>query len=190
MNWKRIFLLGFIAIALAIFEIQIEGATGGWAKNLPCWRAGTNSWQQNIYGMIMNGKPCDGFHLSEIVLLLLMFHLPYVYGTKWNLAVECETLANFFIMSICWDFLWFMYNPAFGWSNFDAAHIWWHMKWIGPFPIDYYGGAVTVAIFALIACLLGKSWQPAKRIALDTLGLVGLTAIFAVLAPWLITLFS
>jgi hypothetical protein len=180
MNYKKVFLLLVIASALAVFEIQIEGSAG-WAKNLPCWRATPGSWQQIIYGLVMNGKPCDGFHLAEIFLLLTMFHLPYVYGAKWGKVAEFETLANFFTMSICWDFLWFILNPAFGWSKFDAVHIWWHMRWIGPFPTDYYGGIATVAFIAVVAGLLAKDRKAVRKIILENSALVGLTAILAVL---------
>jgi len=183
MNWKRIWLLFSIAVALAIFEIQIEGQNG-WARNLPCWRAAPDSLVQKIYGALMNDKPCDGFHLSEVALLVLMFHLPFVFGKKWDKSTECEILASFFTMSICWDFLWFIFNPAFGWEKFDASYIWWHKYWIGAFPKDYYGGMVPIILLVFVASSFNKKENfclTAKRIAKDLIGLLSLTAIAAVI---------
>lgn len=202
MNWKKVLMLFGVAVALAIFEIQIEGPSG-WAEKLPCWRAAPDSWQQTIYGAFMNGKSCDGFHLSELALLLLMFHLPFAWGTKWSKSLECELLASFFLTSICWDFLWFVFNPAYGWSNFAAGHIWWHKHWWGLFPRDYYGGMVPIGILVFLAGWFGRKqkendspgtirvawtppnksfWPSIRRIIMDLLGLVGLTVLITIVA--------
>lgn len=184
MDWKRVLFLFGIAAALAVFEIQIEGASG-WAEKLPCWRATPDSWQQKIYGALMNDKPCDGFHLSELVLLLLVFHLPFAWGVKWGFAEECKLMAYFFVTTILWDFLWFIFNPAYGWANFDGAHIWWHKHWIGPFPKDYYGGIPVVLVLACLGSWLSGNFLISLReIAINLGGLIGLTTVTTIIAEF------
>jgi hypothetical protein len=180
MNIKKVFVLFGVAMLLAIFEIQIEGASG-WAKSLPCWRVEPGSWMQYLYGALMNDKPLDGFHLSEVMLLVLMFHLPFVYGAKWSLAKEGEVLASFFVMAVCWDFLWFEFNPAYGWANFNGSQIWWHSHWLCPFPKDYYGGIGTASILVF---LTGKfsDRTTAKHLAWELVSLLGLTGLSAIVA--------
>lgn len=153
----RVFLLLGIIIFLAIFEIQIEGASG-WAEKLPCWRAKPDSWMQKIYGVVMGGKPLDGFHISELVLLLLFFHLPFGWGVGWSGSEEMRVLSSFFVTAVCWDFLWFIFNPAYGWKKFKSEHIWWHKKWFLGLPVDYYGGVGLGLVLSFFGGLDNINW--------------------------------
>jgi hypothetical protein len=142
--------LFFIATILALLEIQIEGKDG-WAKNLPCWRPKPDSLPARIYAIFMNGKELTGYHAVMFPLPLLILHFPFVVGTKWNAVRELETLSIYFLMAVVWDFLWFVWNPAYGLRKFKPEFISWHKKWWGPFPKDYPIGVIISFLFGLIA---------------------------------------
>ncbi len=124
-----------IAVVLAMVEIHIEGKNG-WAANLPTWRWGPE------WFLRWTSRPVTGYHVWMLSLLLLFSHLPLVYlGFSW--AGELRVLSLFSIMTIFWDFLWFLLNPAYGWRRFARRDVWWYGHWIGPFPTDYWLGALV-----------------------------------------------
>jgi len=153
-NSGRVCFFLALSIFLAIFEIQIEGPNG-WANNLPCWRAKPESWMQKVYSLFFSGKPLDGFHLSELVVLLLFFHYPFFCGVEWGFKEEAKTISSFMVLTICWDFLWFIFNPAYGWKKFKPEFIWWHKKWLWKFPLDYY---LSISLSLLISFVAGY-WE-------------------------------
>ena len=139
-----------LVTVFALLEIQIEGKDG-WAKNLPCWRPNPNSVAAKVYAAFMNGKELTGYHAAIFPLPLLILHFPFVAGTSWTLVRELETLSAYFLMAVAWDFLWFVWNPAYGLKKFKSEFISWHKKWWGPVPKDYPTGLIISFIFALIA---------------------------------------
>jgi hypothetical protein len=142
--------LFIIAVVLAITEIQIEGENG-WAGKLPCWRPKPGNLLAKVFSLVMSGKPLTGYHLAMNSLLLVFFHFPFFCGLEWSLAGELEILSGFFLMSVAWDFQWFVFNPAYGLKKFRPEYIWWHMKWSGLMPDDYYSALLVSAFFAVIA---------------------------------------
>ena len=53
-----------------------------------------------------------------------------------------------------WDYLWIIINPYYGvWKRRPKKDVWWHKKWIGPFPDDYY-----FAVILSIAVLAPQWW--------------------------------
>ena len=47
-------------------------------------------------------------------------------------ALEARVLAAYGIFGITWDFLWFVWNPAYGWARFRKGEIWWlDGAWLG-----------------------------------------------------------
>ena len=140
-----IFLLG---IVLAILEIQIEGQHG-WAKNLPTWRPHTSQWYSALYTKIMSGRELTGYHLTMFTFVLLIFHLPYVFGLTFTFEHWLKTISFFFMFIVLWDFQWFILNPFYPLKNFKKEHIWWHKKWVLGLPQDYYGG-VVVSLLVLL----------------------------------------
>lgn len=137
------------AILIAILEIQIEGPAG-WAKNLPTWRPNPNKWYAKFFGAIRDQKELTGYHIALWFTVLLFFHFPLFVGTTWNASFETDLLAGFFFFWILEDFLWFVFNPAFGIKKFKPEFIPWHKKWIGPFPKSYYTGFIMVIILYII----------------------------------------
>lgn len=125
-----------MAVTLAILEIQIEGAHG-WAKNLPTWRPHPKNPISQVWTKIMSGKEATGYHLAMFLFVLLIFHLPYVFGLPLTINHELRTLSLYFMFVVLWDFLWFVLNPHHPLSLFKKEHIEIHKKWIGRIPLDY-----------------------------------------------------
>lgn len=137
-----------LALVLAILEVQIEGPHG-WAEKLPSWRPKAGHWSGRFYSWLTGGKPLTGYHLSIFGFLLVVLHLPFVWGVRWSGRGELAVLSMFFLVAATWDFLWFAVNPHFGLKKFKAIHIWWHQKWLGPWPLDYYLALVLSVLLYL-----------------------------------------
>ncbi|MBI5622043.1 hypothetical protein HY933_04250 [Candidatus Falkowbacteria bacterium] len=128
-----------LAVVLAILEIQVEGPHG-WAKNLPTWRPLSTKWYVRLYQRLMSGKEFTGYHLTMFIFVLLIFHLPYVFGLELTLTHWLQTMSLYFMFVVLWDFLWFVLNPYYPLKKFKREHIWWHQKWLWLAPVDYYAG--------------------------------------------------
>lgn len=119
-----------IAIALAMVEVQIEGPHG-WAEKLPTWRWGP------AWFLRYTSRPVTGYHVWMITLLVLFSHQPLLFsGFSWG--AEARIIARFLVMTVVWDILWFLLNPAYGWARFARHDVWWYRHWFGPFPTDYW----------------------------------------------------
>lgn len=138
MSLLQILYLYLLALTLAFVEVQIEGEHG-WAGKLPCWRP-SGRWYARLYTKVMGGKEMTGYHVGVFLFAFLMFHLPYVWGLQWSMGAEFGTLSAFFLFVVVWDFLWFVINPHYGIRKFHPGCVTWHKIWLGPAPIDYYGG--------------------------------------------------
>ncbi|MFA5126926.1 MAG: hypothetical protein WC465_02925 [Patescibacteria group bacterium] len=142
MSWVYTNIYIFIlAIFLAILEIQIEGPNG-WAKNLPTWRPQSKHWFLRFYRKLMSDREATGYHMVMFTFVLLIFHLPYVFGLTPTWEHWVKTLSFFLMFVVLWDFLWFVLNPHYPLKRFKAEHIWWHKKWWGGAPADYYGSII------------------------------------------------
>ena len=140
--------LYFFAISwvLAQLEIQIEGAHG-WAERLPTWR-----WQSDAV-LRWAGKPITGYHVFLQAFLLLFIHLPLMY-TGFSVDRESELLALFFLMTVFWDFLWFVCNPHYGIARFRRGQVWWFKSWFLGLPVPYYMGVAASALLYMAVGLL------------------------------------
>lgn len=135
-----------ICVALAQLEIQIEGKYG-WAEKLPTWR-----WQPPWLKRVAS-RPITGYHVYLTLFMLLLLHLPIVFG-GFTWEIESELLSFYFFMVVFWDFLWFVLNRHYGLRRFNGENIWWYKKWFLRLPLDYYYGlAVSLLIFMLPALL-------------------------------------
>ncbi len=155
---QTLFLFIF-CLVLAILEVQIE-AGSGWASNLPTWRAPYPKWYSKVYRKIMSERDLTGYHLSVFSLVLLVLHYPYFAGQSWNLSSELTTLSFFFVVSIVWDFLWFVVNPHYSFKTFWSENVWWHKKWFWHFPSDYW---LAVVISALLYTGFSLDWVLLKE---------------------------
>ncbi len=119
--------------AFAMLEVQIEGG-GGWATTLPTWRS-----DHPLARLILGGRTLTGYHLWVHICLLLLVHLVYPLGAaplSWRM--EARIVAFLALFWVVEDFLWFVFNPAFGLRRFRPAHVWWHQRWWGPLPREYW----------------------------------------------------
>jgi len=137
-----------IAILLAILEIQIEGDQG-WASKLPTWKPKAGSRLDKIFRKISGQKELTGYHTALMVFLLLVFHLVFIWNWHWTIWQELELLAMFVLFTQVWDFLWFILNPKFSLHKFNKDNVWWHKKWWGWMPLDYYLGIFFSALLFL-----------------------------------------
>lgn len=136
------------SVLTALLEIQIEGKNG-FAAKLPTWKL---KWWW--YKKITNGKLLTGYHVYLNLLLLLFFHLPFLFS-EWTLQMELLMFASFCLYTSFWDFLWFILNPAFGWQKYSKTNIWWFTVWLGPFPLDYYSCIGMSTLFAFLLPFAG-----------------------------------
>ena len=118
----------------ALVEIQVEGADG-WAAKLPTWKI-----DNALTRRLISGKPLTGYHFWLFLFMLAAVHLPYGLGlVQFDLSTELRILAFFILFWILEDFLWFVFNPAFGIRAFRKDRIWWHEPaWWWVMPKDYW----------------------------------------------------
>ncbi len=121
------------AAALAMLEVQIEGS-GGWASGLPTWRT-----DHRLARLVLGGRTLTGYHAWVHVTVLLLAHIVYPLGVaqpSWRL--EARIFAFLALFWVIEDFLWFVFNPAFGVRRFRREHAHWHVRWWGPAPREYW----------------------------------------------------
>ena len=134
-----------LAIVVALWEIQIEGKNG-WASSLPCWKRDTG-----IVVRILGGRPWTGYHTYLIAFVILMMHFPFVLYEDWGFRKELQIWGVFFSFFMLEDFLWFVFNSAFGLKKFRKEYIWWHPTWWGPVPDFYWWYATLSAVLFAIS---------------------------------------
>jgi hypothetical protein len=127
----------FLAVILALWEIQIEGKDG-WAAKAPTWRI-EKGWVVKLTG----GRPFTGYHLFMTIFLIAIVHLP-VFFLQWSWQLECALLGFYVGMVLLEDVLWFALNPYYGIKSFRKGKIWWHKRWWGPLP-DFYWILLVIA---------------------------------------------
>jgi len=156
----QIIYLFVFCVILATLESQIEGGAG-WAGNLPTWKPSLTHWYVRFYKKLMSGKDMTGYHLFIFSLVFLFMHYPYFVGRVWSWPSELTTLSLFFLVTIFWDFLWFVINPRYDFRHFWAEKVWWHKKWFLHLPVDYWFGFVLSLLFYLkfsLNWVLLKEW--------------------------------
>jgi hypothetical protein len=137
-----------VAIIMALFEIQIEGAYG-WAANLPTWKLKVHF---PLLGFWWNsrGKPLTGYHVYLQLLTFLLPHVAFLY-TKWNWKKELNIIAFYAFFSTLEGLFWFIFNPAWGWHKFTPKITWYQEAWILGLPAEYwmrFGGASVLYYFS------------------------------------------
>ncbi len=146
-----LYFLGVIAasVAWALMEIQIEGRSG-WASALPTWRF-ENAWTRRFLG----ARQITGYHVYIQLVAAVFVHLPYVLVPRWpSWGVELRIIAFLVFFWNLEDFLWFVFNPAYGIRRFRREEVWWHAKsWWWFMPRDYW---ITLPIAVLLYVV---SWR-------------------------------
>jgi len=147
-------LIGFF---LAILEIQIEGKHG-WAEKLPTWRPKPGSKLEKLFKKLVAERELTGYHTVLMIFLLLFAHLPFIWNWSWSIYAELELLAIYMMFVVFWDFLWFVLNPAYSLRTFGRQTVWWHKKWWGKFPKDYYTTILIGLLLLLPEALNSGNW--------------------------------
>jgi len=147
-RWSRPWLLLVWVALLSFFfaqvEIQIEGEAG-WAAGLPTWRIESH-WLLDLF---WSGRAMTGYHAWVFPFIALVFHLPIFLRGRWSWRVEARIVAMIMLFWVIEDALWFVLNPAFGWSKFSAGNIPWHIHWWMGLPVDYWiSTAIGIALLA------------------------------------------
>jgi hypothetical protein len=123
-----------LAYFFANVEIQIEGPNG-WAASLPVTFRVEEHWLLDIF---WGGRPLTGYHAWVFSFMALAFHLPLMWSFRWSLRLEARALACISVFWIVEDALWFVLNPAYGWSRLTPEHVPWHVSWFLGLPTDYW----------------------------------------------------
>ncbi|MCL5019180.1 MAG: hypothetical protein M1426_01710 [Patescibacteria group bacterium] len=131
----------FAAVAAAKLEIQIEGKDG-WAKNLPTWKI-----SNRLTRLFLGNYPFTGYHFWVIITVFLYLHFPFFLGLVWNISNELKVIAAVLLTAVLEDFLWFVFNPAFGIRRFNKKEALWHGPWLGPIPLVYLLLIFTATLF-------------------------------------------
>ena len=141
----------WLALCLAILEIQIEGKYG-WAEKLPCWRKTDFGKIFRFFNEVINdGRPLTGYHLALNLVWISVWHLTFIF-IPWNAPAElfiCGVIMLFYTLE---DFLWFVFNPHYGIRKFKKGGFWWHKTWLGPVPswyVAYIVGASILIFFGI-----------------------------------------
>lgn len=128
--------LAFVLLLGAFFaklEIAIEG-DAGWAANLPTWRI-EHHW---LLDLLWGGRAMTGYHAWAFSLVALFFHFPLVFSGDYRVVTELRALGSIMLFWVCEDFLWFVFNPAFGLRKFHRTHAGWHKHWFWGAPVEYW----------------------------------------------------
>ena len=149
-GWQLALLIGWVALVATFFamvEVQIEGAAG-WAANLPTWRIESH-WLLDIF---WGGRPMTGYHAWVFSFMALIFHLPLAFFAHWSLRAEARVIACLMLFWIIEDFLWFVFNPAYGLARFNPADVVWHKHWFLFAPTDYWQFVGVAAVLLWFSC--------------------------------------
>jgi len=170
-----IFYTFVLAVVFAFAEVQIEGVHG-WAEKLPTWRAPKKSFWGSLMASVMNGKELTGYHICIWALIILIFHFPFVTGLPLTLNNWLMLMVPFILFIGVWDFLWFIFNPAYGLRSFRPGSITWHKDWFLGMPVDYWKGIILTLVLAYFMPN-GMQWWLSCVVSLGALTAVT-TAIF------------
>lgn len=135
----------FSALTLALLEIEIEGQHG-WAAKLPTWR-----WRpKQKWRWLTLGHELTGYWLFSNLLIVCLLHSGFALDLTWTWDNELRVLSRYCLFVPTWDFLWFVFNPAYGLKRFRRSQISWHsaLPWpLGLMPLDYYLGLSGALFF-------------------------------------------
>lgn len=100
-----------------------------------------------------------GYHAWVFPFIALVFHLSIFLRGRWSWRLEGRIVAMIMLFWVIEDALWFVLNPAFGWSKFSAANIPWHKHWWLGLPVDYWiSTAIGIVLFAWSYGINVKHW--------------------------------
>jgi hypothetical protein len=177
--------LFFLATVLALLEVQVEGKFG-WAEKLPCWRPkNPEAFAPRTYSRIMGDRPLTGYHIVFFSLAFLILHYPFLKESYWSVTEEMVVISEYCLVMTAEDFLWFVWNPAYGLIKFKPGYIPWHRKWIGFMPTDYLVLLFFSFLFASFAGVAGGGVEMLGRWAIALASFAGLSAASCLIARYI-----
>lgn len=132
-----------VAIVHALLEIQVEGKTGGWARQLPTFRVNV------FFRKLLGGKPLTGYHIFMLLLFQLIFHGAFIF-IPFTIKSECILQGCFMWYFVIEDIAWFILNPYYTLARFKKHHIQWHKRWFMGLPYSYWFGGILGTILILL----------------------------------------
>ncbi len=136
--------IALLAIFFAQVEIQIEGAAG-WGKSLPTWRI-EQHWLLDLF---WGGRAMTGYHAWVFPFIALFFHFPFFLQKCWSWALQARVIAAIIVFWIIEDAMWFVMNPAYGWTGLNPQNAEWHKHWLWGLPIEYWWGSALALVLLL-----------------------------------------
>lgn len=147
-----------LSLVFALLEIEIEGKYG-WSEKTQTWyRYNPKAFINKFLG----GKPLTGYHLMVFGTAILISHLPFFFYMPWNIGNEFWILAIHFAWTPLWDYLWMVFNPHYGISEFKQNKVWWYQNsiWVaGVMPLEQLMQWGISLVFALLANRLAGQFQ-------------------------------
>ena len=81
---------------------------------------------------------------------------------------ELRTIGTFFALAVFWDYMWFVFNPAYTVARFKRGNVWWfEVPWIWRFPLDYYTGIGLSIVLAGLAGVADGDSRAARPPSVD-----------------------
>ena len=139
------------AILWSCMEIEMEGADGGWAANMPTVPSGIGRF--TVYHVIMNA----------VVVLTVAYAL-----RDSGICSVVFYVAAWFLIE---DFCWFVLNPAYTLSRYTRESVWWHAHQPWPLGIPAHNWVGIVVMF-VAGMLGGASVGGASVLAVAVAGVV------------------
>lgn len=142
--------LFILALVFALLEIEIEGKYA--------WSEKTQTWYRynpkSLINKFLGGKPLTGYHIMVFGTAVLISHLPFIFGLVWSIQNELWILAIHFAWTPLWDYLWIVFNPHYGISEFKQNKTWWYQNsvWLaGVMPMEQIVQWGISVLFAILA---------------------------------------
>lgn len=158
--WRGLCCVCAPALALAWLEIEIEGADGGWARDLPTWR----HTPRFLRWLVHEDRPFTGYHVTLGLTMFATSHCPLYLAAAaaaghgaghgcwgWRWQEEFALVSCLLLMMGLEDHLWFCFNHGYRSAESRGQHsahfdsVW-----------DRYG--TYVALCALSAAFESLSW--------------------------------
>lgn len=147
------------ALMYSMLEIEIEGAEGGWAKNLKTVPSGIGRF--TVYHVLMN--------------LIVILTIVYPILQRSGICATVFFITAWFLLE---DVGWFILNPAFTIKRYTRKDIWWHahQPWPCGVPLHNWIGLAVMAT----AGALSRNW----RLGVSFGVMAGILALCVAISPF------
>jgi hypothetical protein len=103
-----------------------------------------------VFDFLYGGAEITGYHVWAFGGIFLFFHIPFVWNASWSWRSEAHVVGAFALFWVLEDYLWFVFNPHFGWRALRPDKAFWHKRWLWGLPVNYYISGFTGLFLFLI----------------------------------------